>query len=103
MAALERIGIRNVGMHSLRIGGATSLAMLGVSPEVIRVIGRWKSLCYQLYVRVSTATLKATAHTLAKASRSRPGAFGPMTLSQAQAVTQESLESLPQVRFTTTA
>eukprot|EP00808_Paulinella_micropora_P000448 g49020.t1 len=45
--------------HSLRIGGATSLAMLGISPDTIRHMGRWKSLSYQLYVRITDDAVRA--------------------------------------------
>jgi hypothetical protein len=44
--------------HSLRRGGATSLALRGVSADVIRVIGRWRSLCYRLYLEMSTDALR---------------------------------------------
>eukprot|EP00808_Paulinella_micropora_P012101 g82827.t1 len=45
--------------HSLRIDGATSLAMLGISPDTIRHMGRWKSLSYQLYVRITDDAVRA--------------------------------------------
>eukprot|EP00457_Paulinella_chromatophora_P007126 gb/GEZN01007146.1/.p1 GENE.gb/GEZN01007146.1/~~gb/GEZN01007146.1/.p1 ORF type:complete len:332 (+),score=37.90 gb/GEZN01007146.1/:161-1156(+) len=53
------------GTHSLRIGGATSLAMLGnVSVDVIKHIGRWKSLSYQLYVRVTDDAVRQASSAL---------------------------------------
>lgn len=39
--------------HSFRIGRATSLAMLGVSGENIKKMGRWKSNVFSGYVRVA--------------------------------------------------
>ena len=39
------------GAHSLRIGGATALAAMGASPEVIKAHGRWRSDAYLRYVR----------------------------------------------------
>jgi hypothetical protein len=39
--------------HSLRIGGATSLAILGYDAHIIKTLGRWKSLSYQLYTRMT--------------------------------------------------
>ena len=35
----------------LRIGGATALFAQGVSPELIKAIGRWWSGAYLLYIR----------------------------------------------------
>lgn len=46
--------------HSLRIGGATSLAMLGYPDYIIKIIGRWTSVAYQAYTRL-TGNTRATA------------------------------------------
>ena len=43
--------------HSFRIGGATDLARNGVPDHLIKTIGRWKSDCYQRYIRTPQATL----------------------------------------------
>jgi hypothetical protein len=37
--------------HSFRIGGASFYLGQGVSPEIVRVVGRWKSLAYETYIR----------------------------------------------------
>lgn len=37
--------------HSFRIGGASFLLSQGVSPEIVRVMGRWRSLAYEAYIR----------------------------------------------------
>lgn len=37
--------------HSFRIGGASFLLSQGVQPEIVRIIGRWKSLAYEAYIR----------------------------------------------------
>ena len=39
--------------HGLRIGGATAALAAGVSPEAIRVMGRWDSDVYRIYCRRS--------------------------------------------------
>ena len=39
------------GLHSFRIGGATALFAAGATPLTIRMMGRWSSDCYRLYVR----------------------------------------------------
>jgi len=37
--------------HSFRIGGASFYLAAGVSPEVVRIDGRWRSLAYETYIR----------------------------------------------------
>ncbi|GJE88948.1 DNA breaking-rejoining enzyme [Phanerochaete sordida] len=56
--ALQRIntilGRRGWGTtfgHSFRIGGASFMLGQGVSPEVVRILGRWRSLAYEAYIR----------------------------------------------------
>lgn len=41
--------------HSLRAGGATYLASLGVRPEIIKRIGRWSSNTWEIYLRDNPA------------------------------------------------
>lgn len=41
--------------HSLRIGGASALAAAGVNDSIIMILGRWKSLAFLLYIRLSTS------------------------------------------------
>ena len=38
--------------HSFRIGGATSLAAAGVPDSIIQTLGRWKSDCFKIYIRL---------------------------------------------------
>ncbi|CAF4192315.1 unnamed protein product, partial [Rotaria sordida] len=46
--------------HSLRVGAATSAAAAGVPDHLIQTLGRWSSLSYLRYIRVSdTVILKA--------------------------------------------
>lgn len=44
--------------HSLRIGAATSAARAGVPDHVIKILGRWNSLSYLRYIRVSNSVIK---------------------------------------------
>ena len=41
------------GAHSLRIGGATAALAAGISPQLIRLMGRWSSDVYEIYCRMS--------------------------------------------------
>eukprot|EP00808_Paulinella_micropora_P026633 g45998.t1 len=55
------------GSHSLRIGGATSLAMIpGVTADIIKHMGRLRSLSYQLYVRVTNEAVRAASASLGR-------------------------------------
>lgn len=45
--------------HSMRAGGATSLAAAGVSPDQIRAVGRWKTSTWERYVRKNPTLLQA--------------------------------------------
>lgn len=41
------------GAHSLRIGGATAAWTAGVPPQTIRLMGRWATDCYDVYLRMT--------------------------------------------------
>jgi len=49
----------NFSGHSMRAGGATSLAAAGVPPDRIRAIGRWRSPAWERYIRKNPALLQA--------------------------------------------
>lgn len=84
------------GTHSLRIGGATSLALLGVPAHIIRTMGRWRSLAYQLYTRVDHATMARTAGSMAAAVSSggadRP--FGKLSLDKAAGLSLDNIHEI---------
>ena len=49
------------GAHSLRIGGASAALAAGIHPSTIRVMGRWASDIYEVYMRMSfQASVMAT-------------------------------------------
>ncbi|KAI0732584.1 hypothetical protein C8Q72DRAFT_743636, partial [Fomitopsis betulina] len=37
--------------HSFRIGGASFYLSQKVDPEIVRIMGCWRSLAYQVYIR----------------------------------------------------
>ncbi|KAF4612344.1 hypothetical protein D9613_004160 [Agrocybe pediades] len=49
----------NVGGQSMRAGGATLLAELGVAPHLIQATGRWASQTFQIYIRKNPVLLQA--------------------------------------------
>lgn len=49
----------SISGHSMRAGGATSLAAAGVPPAQIQAIGRWKSPAFERYIRKNPTLLQA--------------------------------------------
>ncbi|KAF8831102.1 hypothetical protein HHX47_DHR1000107 [Lentinula edodes] len=47
----EQAAMRHILGHSFRIGGAVELLLVGISLEVVAMIGRWTSLAFLLYWR----------------------------------------------------
>lgn len=73
-ALIRRAGIdpSQYAGHSLRIGGATMLKAAGVGTDLIKILGRWTSDAYTLYVRHTPAELAATLRKLPLAKEGVP-------------------------------
>ena len=65
-AALSILGYDDTSYagHSFRIGAATTAAACGIEDSLIKILGRWESSAYQLYVRSSRQTLKSVSKRL---------------------------------------
>ena len=69
--ALEAAGVADwklYGAHSLRRGGATHAARLGLSLRMIQAMGRWKSDAVRMYLYVSPQQMFQAANALLQAS-----------------------------------
>ena len=58
----------DISGHSMRAGGATSLAEHGVSPAIIQASGRWASDAFLVYIRKNPTLLQGFLHTVSETS-----------------------------------
>ena len=65
---MRRIGIddQKYSGHSFCIGAATTAACCGIQDSLIKTMGRWESVAYQLYVCTPREQFVAVASTLAR-------------------------------------
>jgi hypothetical protein len=80
--AIKRLAVKcgfkasSFGGHSLRIGGATTLAQLGTPEMVIKQLGRWRSFSYQLYTKLSDSWRASISQQMGMTNSREKGYFG---------------------------
>jgi hypothetical protein len=92
--ATRALGVdyKRYGCHSLRAGGATTLALLGYPDSTIKILGRWKSVAYQRYVRLGPKAFRSVSSDMAsQANYNTP--FGGLASSSA------TLQALREIDF----
>jgi hypothetical protein len=59
---------KRFSMHSLRIGGASAMAAAGIPHYVIQKTGRWKSLAFLNYIRLSSNAFESAQRALSSST-----------------------------------
>ncbi len=95
--AMNWLGLRKkeYATHSLRMGGATSLAIIGVPPWVIMKLGRWRSLAYQVYTKVPLDCLRKATTAMAglrEEDFKKHGMIGGLNPEEAATLTIDQIE-----------
>ena len=60
----QGLDIKRYSSHSFRIGAASAASAAGLSDSLIKFLGRWRSSCYQRYIRLNVDTLQEVPHRL---------------------------------------
>ena len=73
--------------------------MLGYPAHLIRTMGRWKSLSYQLYLRLQDSDFAAVSSAFAKMPKARgvtfsPSAFGGISTTSASNVSFDNIDTV---------
>jgi hypothetical protein len=69
-SACRAAGQRVASSHWLRVGGASAALAEGVSPDMIKLLGRWDSMVYKQYCRMSReAAMQLSARVASSQSR----------------------------------
>ena len=63
---LAKVDASTYSGHSFRIGAATVTATAGVQAHFIKVIGRWESEAYQLYVQTPCESLTSISQLISR-------------------------------------
>lgn len=90
--ALLGLDQRRYGSHSLRAGGATTLAVLGFPPYLIQAMGRWKTLAYQLYISIPDSELRRASSAMGGVAGSH--LFGGLHPDRASLVSLDNVASV---------
>ena len=64
------------GGHSFRSGAATAAAQQGIGDATIKLLGRWRSSAYQVYVRSPASSLAGYSRSLIKSVYDSPASSG---------------------------
>lgn len=70
-AALEEAGLnkKSYAGHSFRIGAATTASLCGISEATIKMLGRWESAAYQLYIHTPRESLARVSALISSGSK----------------------------------
>ena len=65
--------------HSFQISAATMAAVAGLPAWLIKIMGRWSSDAYQIYIQCPASTLQAIPHVLSRTNAAQQPPWEPDT------------------------